>query len=95
MSSSRTLGHFVWQDCLTANIDEALSYFEKLVSWRVLDQTWPNIGRYPIVQSEAGAVAGVLEMPKFLQNSGVPSVLSRQHKVNTVLQCTFWLESLR
>ena len=73
MSSPRTPSHFVWQDCLTPNIDKALSYFEHLVNWRVFDQTWPNVGRYPIVQSEAGAIAGVLEMPKFLQDSGVPS----------------------
>lgn len=73
MNPPRSLNHFVWHDCLTPNIDSALSDFAQLVSWTVLDQTWPNIGRYPIVQSKAGAIAGVLEMPKFLQDSGVPA----------------------
>jgi len=69
----RTLSHFVWHDCLTPDIDTALHYLNKLVSWSVLDQTWPNIGRYPIIQSNAGLIAGILELPKFLQDSGVPS----------------------
>lgn len=73
MSQPQTPSHFVWQDCLTPDIDKALSYFEKLVSWKVLDQTWPNVGRYPIVKGEIGPIAGFLELPKFLQESGVPS----------------------
>lgn len=72
MNTPHSLSHFVWQDCLTPDIDLALGYFERLVSWKVHEQTWPNIGRYPIVQSESGAIAGILEMPKFLQESGVP-----------------------
>ena len=72
MTSPRTLSHFVWQDYLTPDIDKALSFFDQLVTWKVLDKTWPNIGRYPTILSEAGAIAGILEQPKFLQDTGVP-----------------------
>ncbi|MEM7100887.1 MAG: hypothetical protein AAF541_21695 [Pseudomonadota bacterium] len=72
MNPPRTLCHFVWQDYLTPNIDKALSYFDQLVNWKVFDKTWPNIGRYPTILSEAGAIAGILEQPKFLQDTGVP-----------------------
>ncbi len=73
MNDRRTLSHFVWHDCLTPDIDKALNYFEKLVNWDVQDQTWPNIGRYPIIQRNDRPIAGILELPKFLKDSGVPS----------------------
>ena len=73
MTSPRTPSHFVWHDCLTPDVDLTLKYFTDLVQWGVFDQTWPNVGRYPIALVENNPVAGVLELPKFLQESGVPS----------------------
>ena len=72
MTSSSSLSRFIWHDCLTPDIDQAIHFFSSLTSWTVLEQTWPNIGRYPIVQTSNGAIAGILELPKFLQTSGVP-----------------------
>ncbi|MEM1435020.1 MAG: VOC family protein [Pseudomonadota bacterium] len=73
MNRSRTLRHFVWYDCLTPDIDGCLNYLKRLVDCDALDQSWPNIGRYPILQSRTGPIAGVLQLPKLLQDGGVPS----------------------
>jgi len=72
MSTQTAFGHFVWHDCLTPNIDQALDFFSKLNGWTVLDQITPNVGRYPIIQNHGSPIAGILEMPAFLQSTGVP-----------------------
>lgn len=72
MSSPTPISNFVWHDCLTPDIDRAINFFSTLTSWDVLEQSSPNVGRYPIIQSKSGAIAGILEMPEFLQTSGVP-----------------------
>lgn len=72
MSTPTPLGHFIWHDCLTLNLDVAIDFFSTLTSWNVMDQTSSIVGRYPIIQGQNGAIAGMLEMPQFLQDSGVP-----------------------
>ncbi|MGI9326150.1 MAG: hypothetical protein ACR2PZ_13080, partial [Pseudomonadales bacterium] len=72
MTSSTSRGHFIWRDCLTPDIDRALAFFSGLTKWEVLDQLSPNVGRYPIIKSQGRPIAGILEMPKFLQATGVP-----------------------
>ena len=71
MNASASLSHFVWLDCLTPDIDRAIDFFSRLTSWKVLDQTSPNVGRYPVIKSQGGSIAGILEIPKFLQTSGI------------------------
>ena len=72
MDTPSSSARFVWHDCLTTDIDSALEFFSEITDWSVFDQVAPNVGRYPIIKSMDRAIAGILEMPQFLQLSGTP-----------------------
>lgn len=72
LTTNSSTTHFVWHDCLTGDIDRTIDYFANLTEWQPLEQTSPNIGRYPIFINQKKAIGGILEMPVFMQKNGVP-----------------------
>jgi len=63
-------GRFVWHQLMTRDVPGAKKFYARLVGWKALP--WPLDPAYTVCHSDAGPVAGIMEIPADLPGE-VPS----------------------
>lgn len=54
-------GRFVWHQLMTRDVPGAKKFYSKLVGWKTMP--WPLDPAYTVCHSDAGPVAGIMEIP--------------------------------
>ena len=63
-------GRFVWHQLMTRDVPGAKKFYSKLTGWKAMP--WPLDPNYTVCHSDAGPVAGIMELPADVAADVVP-----------------------